>query len=393
MKKSINAGIKAIIFVLLFSNLTSCRSAHELNKIAIVMGIGIDKGKETVPVGMTIQIANVSGIKSASMQGGSGAASNASFFNLKESGKSISEVTRTFTRKLNRKLFFAHNQVIIFGKDAAEDGIDKYMDFFLRYRETRLLVWILVAKGSASDILNVEPRLETNPGANIAELIKNEQNISQLPAVNLKDFASRMMSKTTAPIAPIIEVSKDNNKKIAYLSDTAVFKKYKMVGTLDKKETRGLLWGINKVKNGIIVLKEEDGNDSVTIAITHATSKISSKIKDKEPTIKIEIKAEGDLEEQTSSKDLANPKAFEILEKSMEKSIKEEVMASLEKSRELNADIFGFGDIIYQHYPKQWSKIEKDWDEIYPVIHVDVSVDAKLRKTGRITKPIFYKEK
>ena len=390
MKKYINVGAKLIICILLASNLASCRSAHELNKLAIVMGVGIDKGMKTEPVELTLQLANVSGVKSPS-KGSSGVASNAGYLNLKEKGKSISEASKAFSRKLNRKLFFSHNQVIILGKNAAEEGIEKYMDFFLRYRETRLLTWVLVSKGPAGEIFNIKPELESTPGRNIGELVRNERDVSQIPTVNLKDFASKLMSKTTAPIAPMIEVSTDNNQKITYLSETAVFKKDKMVGTLGKRETRGLLWCTNKVKDGVVVLGTE-GDDKVNIVTIQAKSKITPEIKDNEPSIKIEIKQEGDLQEQTSSEDLANPKAFAKLEKAEGEVIKEEVMAALQKSRELNADIFGFGDIIYQHYPKQWNKMEKDWEQIFKNIRVDVSVDAKLRRTGRITKPIMSKE-
>lgn len=391
MKKYINIGAKIIICILLASNLASCRSAHELNKLGIVMGVGIDKGIKTDPVELTLQLANVSGIKSPSKGSSTGGASSAGYLNLKEKGKSISEAAKAFNRKLNRRLFFSHNQVIILGKAAAEEGIEKYMDFFLRYRETRLLTWVLVSKGPAGEIFNVKPELETTPGRNIGELIRNERDVSQIPTVDLKDFASKLMSKTTAPVAPIIEVSKDEDKKIVYLSETAVFKKDKMVGTLGKRETRGLLWGTNRVKDGVVVLGTE-GDNKVNIVTTRSKSKITPEIKDNEPSIKIEIEQEGDLQEQTSSEDLVNPKAFAKLEKAEGDAIKEEVTAALQKARELNADIFGFGDIIYLQYPKQWTKMEKDWEQIFKNMRVDVSVNAKLRRTGRITKPIMSKE-
>ncbi|PJI07009.1 MULTISPECIES: Ger(x)C family spore germination protein [Clostridium] len=392
MKKYIKKWAKIIICIFMIVCLVSCSDATELNKIAIVMGVGIDKVKGMYPVQMTLQIANVSGIKNPSMGSGDGGTGNAGYIYIKEKGESISRISKLFARKLNRKLFYSHNQVIILSKDIAEDGIEKYIDFFLRYRQTRLLVWILVSKGHADEILNVKPELETNPGKNIGDLVRNEQDISQIPAVDLKEFVLRLMSKTTAPVAPMIEIRNDKGKKMAYLSDTAVFKKDKMVGTLNKKETRGLLWSINKVKDGVIVLNKADGNN-VNIEITRSKGKIIPKMNGDKPSIEIKIKEEGDLEEQTFSEDLANPKELKKLEETENKYIKTEIMMALKKSRELNADIFGFGDIIYEHYPKQWSRMEKDWNKVYKNIDVNVSVDAKIRKTGRITKPILSKEK
>ncbi|WP_026881527.1 Ger(x)C family spore germination protein [Clostridium akagii] len=395
MKKYISVFIKIIVCIFIVINLTSCWGAHELNKLAIVMGVGIDKGKANDMVDITVQVAKVLDIKS-SPKGSSGSVggSDSGYLNLEEKGRSISQAVKNINRKINRKLFFSHNQVIILGKDAAEAGISKYIDFFLRYRENRLLVWVIVAKGSAAEMLDIKPGLETTPGRSIGELIRNqEEDTSLMPAVELKDFASRLMSKTTSPIAPIIEVSKEDKKKTVYLSETAVFKKDKMVGTLDKKETRGLLWVINKVKDGVITVSMPDDKDKVDIETTHVSSKITAEIKDNKPKMKIEIKQEGDLQEQTSAEDFANPKAFAILEKSEEDIIKEEVISSLKKSRELNADTFGFGDIIYEHYPKQWMEMEKNWDEIFQKIQVDVSVHSKINRTGRITKPIMSPDK
>lgn len=385
MKKDIMKYVKISICILMSLILTSCWNSRELNTLAIVMGIGIDKNKNPDLVDVSVQLAKI--LRTSEASKGSIQSSNG-YLNVKESNRSISEAVNEIYREINRQLFFSHNQVIIFGKDTAEDGIEKYIDFFLRYRETRLLVWVLVANGPASDIFNIEPEIENTTGRSIGQLVRNEQLISQIPVVNLKDFASRLMSKTTAPIAPIIEISKYGNKKLR-LSETAVFKKGKMIGTLNLKETHGLLWGINKVKDGNVIVDIPGKKTSVTIETVNSKSKMTPKIQDDKIIINIKVKQEGNLQEQSSSDDLANPKEFEKLQILEEAVIKDEIEAALRKSHELNADVFGFGDIIYQNYPKQWEKIEKNWDKEYKNIQVEISVDAKLRRSGRISKPIL----
>lgn len=391
MKKYINTSIEIIMCILMVFNLTGCNGSRELNKISIVMGIGLDKGEDPNTVKTTVQVAKVSEIKGSSQSSGNKVDSTG-YLNLTETRESISVAVRAFNRKLNRQLFFSHNQVIIFGDDIARDGIERYIDFFLRYRETRLLVWMLVAKGPADRILDLKPPIEKTGAMSIGELVRNQYESSQIPTVDLKDFASKLMSKTTAPVAPIIEVSKDDRNKIAYLSETAVFKKDKMVGTLNRMETRGLLWGINKIRNGIVAISKPNYKENVNVKTTHAKSKMTTKIKDGKPIIKIEIKQEGDLQEQTSTEDFTNPKAFTMLENEEEDIIKKEVIAAVKKAKYLNADVFGFGDNIYQHYPKEWNKMQNNWDEIFKNINVDVQVEAKIRRTGRITKPVMSKE-
>lgn len=391
MKKYINTSIEIIICILMVANLTGCNGSRELNKISIVMGIGIDKGQDPNTVKTTVQIAKVSDIKNSS-QGSGNKLESAGYLNLTETRESISEAVKALNRKLDRQLIFSHNQVIVFGDDAAKDGIRRYIDFFLRHRETRLLVWMLVAKGPADRILDLKPPIEKTAAMSIGHLIRNQEDVSQIPTVDLKDFSAKLMSKTTSPVAPIIEVSKDDKNKIAYLSETAVFKKDKMVGTLNIMETRGLLWSTNGIRNGVVVIGKPSDKESVNVKTTHVKSKMTPKIKDGKPIIKIEIKQEGDLQEQTSSEDYANPKAFAMLENEEENIIKKEVISAVKKAKYLNADVFGFGELMYQYYPKEWNSMEKDWNKIFKNINVNVNVTAKIRRTGRITKPIMSKE-
>jgi spore germination protein KC len=60
---------------------------------------------------------------------------------------------------------------------------------------------------------------------------------------------------------------------------------------------------------------------------------------------------------------------------------------AITKVKELNSDIFGFGDAVHQRYRDEWKELEANWDEIFPDIEVEVTVESKLRRSGRITSP------
>ncbi|MDT8716804.1 Ger(x)C family spore germination protein [Clostridium sp. 19966] len=382
--------IKLIACILIIANLTACSSAQELNKLAIVTGVGVDKSNEENKIKLTVQVPKVANFNITSKSGGTTGAENASI-NLTEESKTISGALKDFNRVMNRKLFFSHNQVIIFGNKMAESGIEEYIDFFLRNRETRILVWILVSNGEADKILDVKPSLDMTSGRNIGELIKNEQKASQVPAVDLREFTSKLISKTTAPIAPIIEIDEEKKNKGVIISESAVFDKGKMVGKLNYKETRGLLWGVNRVKNGIITVNAKQDEKEAVLEVTKSKSKIIPNIKDGIVSMNIKIEAECDLGEQTSSEDLSTPKGFNMLEEKASEEVRKEVMSAVDKSKQLKADTFGFGDIIYQHYPKQWSKMESNWSKIFQNIEVQVDANINIRRSGRITKPATYK--
>lgn len=62
-------------------------------------------------------------------------------------------------------------------------------------------------------------------------------------------------------------------------------------------------------------------------------------------------------------------------------------MAAVVRAQELNADIFGFGEEVRRKHPGQWKNMEDKWDELFPGLEVIPEVDAKIRRTGKITKP------
>ncbi|NMA15165.1 MAG: Ger(x)C family spore germination protein [Clostridia bacterium] len=308
MKKKILLLIILIIFAFESS---ACWDRQELDSLAIVFGLGIDKAASPEEIKMTAQIVKPGEIKGTS-EGQSG---GRSYINLSTTGDTSFRTIRNFTFQSSRKLFWSHNNVIIFGEDLAKEGLEKYIDFFLRDPEVRRTVWILIAKGPAGTILEADPTLEKIPASDIGKLIEDRKVTSQVAGVNLHEFASRLFSKTTAPVAPLIDITEENKQKIAKIIGTAVFKKGQMVGTLNQSETRGLLWVLDEVGSGIIVVNAPKSGEKVSLEIIRSSTKIIPEIKNGTLHITIKIKEEGNLGEQMAPEDLTDPILFSSLEK------------------------------------------------------------------------------
>lgn len=374
-----------VICMILILSTTGCWNRRELDTLAIVMGIALDKPKDPGKVQLTAQIVKPAELKTTRGGAGTGHA----FLNIKNTGETVFGTIRGLSRKFNQRLYFQHNQILIFSQDIAKEGMEKYIDYFLRVHETRLTVYVLVAKDKASEILEVQPQMKRIPAMDITDKIETQAFTSESAQVKLEQFLTRLMSKTTAPIAPLIEVSGEGNEKTALVSGTAVFKKDKLAGQLDASETRGLLWVIGEVKSGIIDVVAPDGDGKVSIEILRASSKITPEIEDGKIHIKVIIKEEGNLGSQSSRENFLLPSAVKALNKKNAAAIQSEVQAALKKARKLKTDIFGFGDLVHQRYSKQWQEYETRWDEVFPNIEVIVSVETELRRMGRITRPAY----
>lgn len=387
MKNKVKASlIKIFICAFLLSNLSGCWSAREINDLEIVVGMGIDKDKTSGNIRLTAQVVKPGEMRKPSPEGGVGGGGKA-FWDVNSTEKTVFEAVRDITHKTGNRLFVSHSQVVVFGKDIASEGLQKYMDFFLRAHEMRPTALILVSEGTAEEILDIKPEKEKLPAMNMAKLVKSYGFTSQYPKVNFQDFSNRLLSKTTSPVAPLVRIASDNGKKNIYVAGTAVFKNAKMVGTLSKPETRGLLWVTGKVKSGVIDVDTPTGQGKAVLEILKAKSKVTPEIKDGKLYIHVEIKEEASLSEQTTPENLATVPAFEMMQESQAVIIRQEIMEAFEKSKELNSDVFGFGDLVHKKYRKEWKQLEGKWDEIYPTIELLASIETKIRKTDLITKP------
>lgn len=139
------------------------------------------------------------------------------------------------------------------------EGVSSIFDFFSRYREPQLNIPILFAKGKASEILNITPQLETLTSE---EVRKQERRGAGLE-VKLRDFLTRMLAVGEEPFASHIssetlEKEGDASKMVPSLNGAAIFRGDKLVGWMDAKESRGLLWMRNEFIAGVISLKVPD---------------------------------------------------------------------------------------------------------------------------------------
>jgi len=387
MKNRIGFIMKIMVCFMLILPISGCWSRHELNSLSFVVGVGLDKAEKPGEIQLTTQVVKPGELKSSSAKNKSSESGTNAYWNIKKTGYLASEIIKDFSHESSHKLYFPHNQVLIFERKLAEEGMQPYIDTFIRDIETRFNVLVVVSEDRASEVLDVSTGLEKLPAINIAKLVETQKITSESPTVKLIDFIRRLMSKTTAPIAPLIRVTGEGNEKTLEVFGTAVFKHDKLVGELNKRETRGLLWVINEVKGGMINVASSSGDGTVSLEITRAKSKMTPVIQADTILIKIDIKAEGIVNSQSGSENIASPDIVFSLEKKLSAEIGKEIMAALKTARDLNSDIFGFGDSIYWKYPSEWKKLKMKWDEVFPDVEVALNIDTKLRSTGNISAP------
>jgi spore germination protein KC len=371
--------------------LSGCWDSHELNKLSIVAGLGWDIDPGTGEVTMTYQSIVPRQIKSSSGSGGSGEQKGSGVSQAIQldhsTGSSTYDALNRYAQHGSRILFYQHTLVYVFGKDGAQQGIYPIFDTLARNPVSRPDVLMVVSEKKASDILEIQNGMENIQAIGMAAEIKLSAEYSKYPAVTVLEFQNRLISKTTAPIAPMVGIFEETGaegKKIKKIriTGTAVFKGDRMIGELNERESSGLLWAINKTKIGFVMIPE------ASLEIVKAKSKIVSELQDDKIKITIEIDEESNLLEYKGHQDM-NSEILQDLEKGQAKEIESQVMAAVEKSFSLNADVFGFGDAVHRKYKNEWKNLKPRWDEIYPRIEVVVKVKTHLNEIGDVNKALI----
>src|SRR5687768_2804645 len=106
----------AVVVLVLLVLLAGC-GKQELNQMALVMAVGLDKDKSGT-YRVTAQI-----VRPADARGSTGAPSGGTgepVWTASAEGRSIFEAIRNLSRFSSRRVFWAHNKVIVVGEELAK---------------------------------------------------------------------------------------------------------------------------------------------------------------------------------------------------------------------------------------------------------------------------------
>lgn len=154
--------ILPVIFGILLSG---CWDKKELNEVALVIGVGLDK-VEDESYKITAQV-----IKPSSGQDKAGG-SELPTWSISATGKTVMSAIRNLNESSPRRLYWAHLQIIIFGEELARESLSPIITWFERDRDSRAGSYLIVTNGLAEDLLNQKIELGNVPAKSMAELLK-----------------------------------------------------------------------------------------------------------------------------------------------------------------------------------------------------------------------------
>jgi spore germination protein KC len=397
-----------ILFVWLFSALillAGCWDQNELEDVALVMGMGIDKTEDGL-YDVSFQIVNPAQVSGGEM---SQSSKGTAVTTYRDTGRTLFETIRKISKEVPRKLSFSHMVVLIIGESLAEDdGLFEVMDFTERFYGFRSTAIVLISRGGpAQPILSILNPLEKIPAMKIQKASKKTAEVwGETSDQNINDVIQTLTTKSKGAslsgIALVGDMEEGQNSSIneqavpstyIELNGLAILQNGKLKGWLEDKEARGVSWVKNKIKKTVVTSTCMEDEGIIAVEVRNANTKLKPSIKQGEPKITVNIKSEGTLQEVTCPVDLTDPLVIIELNKKLEKAIEEEVNTSVRTVQEQETDVFGFGETMNQNYPKEWKKMKEDWTSTFSDMDVEVNVEFFIRGTGLRTKPLILERK
>ncbi|MDF2636129.1 MAG: germination protein Ger(x)C family [Pelosinus sp.] len=391
----------SLIFLILFTS--GCWDRKEIDELAIVGATGFDK----VTVNGRHMYRAISYVYKPAEMGGGAEGGNgktlAPFWVVSELGETLSDAEKNISARSSRFVFLAHSDMVIVGERLArEDGVDKVMDLLLRHKDLRMRNLLYIAEGETLRVFERGlPQFESTLSQELAGISeKSLPIVSKTYVPDVKEFVYSLLATGRDPVAGKLEVFPTpeelsspvgNEEPQSFVRPTgaAVFRESKLAGWLTDTETRGFLYVINKAQVGIIPLKLPNSpQENFSFQMTKAKTKIIPSVKNDNISITLEVKAEGNVGTMEDSVSLAKPEDIKKLEALVAAEIKQLIKNTVDKTQNMEADVFGFGEAVHRKYPKVWKNIEEEWRNIYSDLQVEVKVETKIRGTGMISNPI-----
>ncbi len=376
---------KILLICLLTLITTGCWNYKELNDYSIATGMAIDYKDDEYEVTLLFSNGKKEDDKTTSQ-----------VTVTSGHGKTIYEAIKDISLSVPKEIYISHLSVVIVSDTLAKKGVTPTLDFLLRDPQAHQNIYFIVSKDSdAKDVLSVITPISDYPSQNITSSIKSTEKLQgRITNASFNNFVSTLLKKGISPISNSIIVVGDEEKgtkteeqqnskasATTKLDTLGIFKGDKLVDWADTEESIG----INMLLDDVHILYLDIPCNNSTIELSSNFFKLKNKIeKDK---VTVDINVEGKINEVGCSIDLKDENVIKELEKEAENKMMEYTGKAINKAKNLKTDIFGYGNMIYDKYPKYFNSIN-DWDEEFKNLNINVNVHYKINNTGALQQTI-----
>lgn len=367
--------LSAVFLILVMvAGLSACNNTQvkQLRDQTIVLGIGIDMKKKGFEITFQVMDISKAGVTASDSKG------NITTTYTSE-GDTISTAVANGQKVLDRETFLSQNKVIVMAQEVAEKHLDQVLDYFIRSKTCRPDVQMAVTEDSAKEIMESKCKNAIIPAEKIQKtLINGEYNgksVNKMVMNVVNDYLNPM-SGVYLPKVKLFEKGEN-----VMLDGIALFPEEGSPGHLNDRESRGVLWANNKIRNGAIVVNLEKVG-KVTLRIVRSRSKASVSLKDNRIWYHLDVSCFVNVNEMENGiKTSISEKDLKEIQKKAQSVIRSEVEDALEKClKEYRCDSVRIGRLLGQREYQYYKKIKDSYTDELPFVQYDISPQVHVKR-------------
>jgi len=400
--------------------LLSACDAREVDDMAFVLAIGIDKGV-TDKWRITVQFPTMQGQTGGggSMAAGGGQGPQG-YSTVTVDSPSFYIGMDMLDTLVPRRISFEHTEYIVMSEELARSGLaGEYLGPIVRFREIRRNTHLLVSRCTAMEFLKAnQPLMGTTLSKMMKDMIKESTDTGFIPYVTLNDFYESTKSTYSQPITILASVNngenlkeKDGNKTDGlnaeeaegnyYAGDipkrggaklelfgAAVFDGDTMVGELTGEETRLTLMVRGEFRRGRMAVQDPKSPGFVVSLDVRQIGKPEVKVRfeDGNPIIDVRLNLAGDILAVQSRINYESRELKPVIEKKFENYIKTSLDKLMDKCKAMKADVFKFGYKASWRFPtiQEWE--DYNWIARFDKAQVNTEVKFVIRRSGTMMR-------
>ena len=351
--------IRVVGLVVLIGGLCAVLSGcgyRELHQRILIQGIGVDKTSRGYRVT----------VRAASSEEETGE----ELYTCQ--GASVLEALSSLSLSTGREPFYSHNYLVVFGRSCGEEGLDKSMDFFIRYYNTRPAVQMYLAEDTAEEILSAKRDDQFVPIQELQNLGKSGKYNGKAVSVDFLEFVNGASRPGSSPVLPVLGIKQDRVE----LLGTAYFQKYQLAGFLTLDQTRGYLAMKGTLKSGELVVQGEDFGTRYLDSFQRKR-KTGSRFSRECSNFSDSVSSDRRCKRYFRRDLFVGEEFYTAVEREVAQQLEKEMNQVLEQVLlEDQCDIFGFGNYLSQRYPKRWEALFQNWEEEMTRCQYEVQVEA-----------------
>jgi Ger(x)C family germination protein len=394
--------LSVILFIFIAVSASGCAlnilpEKIEINKLMMVQAVGVDKDLKD-PNNVCITVLS----KKQAMGGKSGEQANPKGIVLSDKAPTFLEAEREFQSYSDKRMFWGHVDFYLVGEEAAREGIARYIDFFSRDNDMRVVSKVYIIKGStAREFIEKSSTGEYYMPDRLRGIGENSKLYAGAQELELLEFIQWLNNKYSCAVAPVLSLKQTEHSKKEGdqppmdidLNGYAVFKNLKLVNIIDKDMARGENFLLNRITTGVIQVKDPDG-EIVGLDIIEHRTKISPSFKDGElKGMKVKVTLSSNINETHSTTIRFTEDMLNYLSNKQSDAVKKQIEGVIRLAQENNTDFVDMANVFGTYHPVLWDKYKKKWDEIFPSLPISVEVDSKINRTYDIREPNgFFEE-